>query len=401
MRIESIDSYQVLNSRGLPSLEVVFKLECCPALSIKAPQGASCGWEEPSDLLDGQQEYWSGKSVQKARERIAFFARKLQGKSFDDPYQFDQFLLESSLDVGREVNVALGLSFGFALSQLSAQNSFLRNHHSFPKPMLNFINGGAHADGALSIQEIMLVPQRTLPSENLQMGHQLVQSLKKYLKSHKLSTAVGDEGGFVLRGKTTEQVLTLLVDIATSLGWQPHKDYKLSLDCAANEYFCQEKKTYTVDNTIYSEEQYRQWLLKIVQEYPLYSLEDPFVETAHESYSMFQQTVGSNLIVIGDDLTTTNEERLEKACASRLIKGLILKPNQNGLFSGFDKTVRLAQQKGLVTVFSHRSGDTEDHWLTDLALYYQADFLKAGALARSERLSKYNQLLRVEQGFIL
>ena len=396
MKIEDIQSYQVINSRGMPSLEVVFKIEGQNAVVIKAPQGASCGWEEPLDLIDNNLSDWSGKSVEKAKQRVSLFKNMLIGKSFNNPLEFDSFLLDNGLDVSCEVNVSLGLSFGFGLSYVYTNFSPV-NQKYYPKTMLNFMNGGAHAPGSLSIQEIMLLPMKDKPSENLKMGHSVYQNLKKYLKNNKLSTAVGDEGGFVLKEYNTHQALDLFEKVCLQSGLKKGIDYQFSLDCAANEYFDKKSGVYTVDGVIFTAEDYRQWLLELAEYYPIYSIEDPFAETDHESYAEFMNKKDSDLVVIGDDLITSNSKKLAHCIDNNLVNGLILKPNQNGLFSDFEKTVRMAQSNGIHTVFSHRSGDTEDHWLTDLALYFNGDYLKAGALARSERLAKYNQLLRVEQ----
>ena len=264
--------------------------------------------------------------------------------------------------------------------------------------MLNFINGGAHAQGGLSIQEVMLLPLGDKPSENLEMGSLVYQNLKKYLKKNKLSTAVGDEGGFVLSHVDTYQALEIFEHICHESGLKKHSDYQFSLDCAANEYYDNEHHLYVVDSNSYTAESYQKWLLELVEKFPIYSVEDPFAESDHLSYSSFMQAKKDDLIVVGDDLITSNSDKLSNAIDKKLANALILKPNQNGLFSSFTNTIHLAQENNFKTIFSHRSGDTEDHWLTDLALYFSGDYLKAGALSRSERLAKYNQLLRFEQG---
>lgn len=396
MKVESIKCYQVLNSRGLPSLEVQFKLENKEPVSVKAPQGASCGWQEPLDKIDHDSALWSGQSVYQAKKRVQELAKHLIGQTFGSPEEFDQALLKHSLKVDEEVNVALGLSFGFALSFLQEQLEPKACAH-YPQPMLNVLNGGAHAFGSMSIQEVMLLPTKRTPSENLLIGHKVSSALKKHLKDQGLSTAVGDEGGFVLSGKSTKQVLDLLVKICTKLSLKPWDDYMISLDCAANEYYDQQKQGYLLDGVFYAPESYVQFLDQLTRDYPIYSIEDPFVETGFNSYSEFKNKAREGLIVVGDDLTTSCEPRLKDAIERKCIDAVILKPNQNGLFSSFEKTIKLAQRNDIKTIFSHRSGDTEDCWLTDLALHYQADFLKAGALSRSERLAKYNQLLRAEQ----
>ena len=382
----------------MPCLEVIMHVEGCRPISVKAPQGASCGWSEPLDLLDNRLDHWSGKSVDLARERVKKISQSLIGKSFDSPASFDNYLISLGLNREKEVNVTLGLSFAFGLSFLYCYCAKV-NQKYYPKVMLNFINGGAHAHGALNIQEIMLVPLKNKPSENLKIGHTVFQNFRKELKYRNLSTAVGDEGGYLLPFEKTEQALDFFKKICDDSGFKAQEDYMFSLDCAANEYYNKKQNTYDVDNVIFTPSDYQNWLLDLSIHYPIFSIEDPFAETDHESYESFMKNKSANLKVIGDDLTISQPEKLKAAVNRQLIDGLILKPNQNGLFSDFQNTIDLARDNDLLTVFSHRSGDTEDHWLTDLAIHFHGDFIKAGALSRSERLAKYNQLLRIEQGY--
>lgn len=394
--IEFVKSYQVLNSRGCPSLETVIGIKGLSPVRVKSPQGASCGLFEPKDLLDGDKDHWNGLSVIQAQQRVKYFEKKLIGQHFCKPEQFDHFLLEEGLTPKTEVNVSLGLSLSFALSVLMAQekNSLLSQ---FPRVMLNFINGGAHATGGLDLQEIMIVPTSRSPSQSLQLGQKVFTELKKSFIEKGYSTAVGDEGGFIWPNDQTFQALSHLQEVCTRLGYKKHQDYDFAIDCAANSYFNRQQQVYTIEGKALTRYHYQQWLSDLIKTFEIRYVEDPFDETDRHSYQEFSSMKDQHCVIIADDLTISQQQPIEKAASLGSVGGVIFKPNQNGLFSTFEQAIRWTQSSSLLTVFSHRSGDTEDHWLTDLALFFQADFLKAGALSRSERLAKYNQLLRREQ----
>jgi enolase len=404
--IEQVGAREILDSRGNPTVEVELALTDGTFARAAVPSGASTGEHEAVELRDGGSRY-SGKGVQKAVEAVLDeIAPTVIGLSADDQRLVDQALvdLDGTPDKSRlGANAILGVSL--AVAKAAAESAGLPlfryvggpNAHILPVPMMNIVNGGAHADTGVDVQEFMVAPIGA-PSfkESLRWGAEVYHSLKSVLKKHGLSTGLGDEGGFAPDVAGTKAALDLILSAIDDTGFKAGTDVALALDVAATEFFT-DGKGYSFEKETRSAEQMTQFYASLLDSYPLVSIEDPLSEDDWDGWVALTSAIGDRVQIVGDDLFVTNPERLEEGIERGAANALLVKVNQIGTLTETLDAVALAHNSGYRTMMSHRSGETEDTTIADLAVAVGSGQIKTGAPARSERVAKYNQLLRIEE----
>ena len=405
-KIQSIKGRQVFDSRGNPTVEAEVFLENNISATAIAPSGASTGAFEAHELRDHDKNKFLGKSVNIAVGNInKKISSKLKGLDSDDQENIDRVLIDldgsenkSNLGANATLAVSLANSKCSALSNKKSLFKHLGNSFSLPIPLMNIINGGAHADNDLNIQEFMIRPDSAKTFlDAIEKCFVVIQNLKKLLKSKKMLTNVGDEGGFAPSINTNEQALDLIVKAIEQSKLEPGKDITICLDVAANElinengdYAIQSKNFTSVDDNI-------DYYKKLISNYPIKSIEDPFAEEDWNSWKKITYEVGSNVQIVGDDLFVTNSKRLRRGIKEKSANCILVKPNQIGTLTETLDVISMAKDANLNTIISHRSGETEDTFIADLASATMSSQIKTGSLARSERVAKYNRLLRIEE----
>ena len=405
-KIKSIKGRQVFDSRGNPTVEAEVILENNVCASAISPSGASTGAFEAHELRDQDKNKFLGKSVIKAVDNINNkISNKLRGLESDDQNNIDRVLLdldgsENKTNLGANATLAVSLA-NSKCAAISNKKSLFKNlgkSFSLPIPLMNIINGGAHADNDLNIQEFMIRPDSaTNFMDAIEKCYVVIQNLKIILKSNKMLTNVGDEGGFAPSINTNEQALELIVKSIEKSKLKPGKDVVICLDVAANElindkgeYSIQSKNFTSVDDNII-------YYKKLISKYPIKSIEDPFAEEDWNSWKKITSEIGKSIQIVGDDLFVTNSKRLNKGIKEKSANCILVKPNQIGTLSETLEVISIAKSANFNTIISHRSGDTEDTFIADLASATMSSQIKTGSLARSERVAKYNRLLRIEE----
>jgi len=404
-KITKVHSRQVFDSRGNPTIEAEVFSKNISATAI-CPSGASTGTYEAYEKRDISNKKYLGKSVFSAIKLVnSKISKKLKNTNLHDQELIDSLLIK--LD-GTKQKSNLGanaiLAVSIAVKKLSAKikkiplykTFLLKNNFKLPYPLMNIINGGVHANNGLRIQEFMIRPDKAKSfSEAVRMCFLIIQNLKTLIKLNKLSTSVGDEGGFAPMINSNEKALDLIVKAINKSGFKNGKDVSICLDVAANELFknanysIHSKKFISVDKTIKK-------YLKIINKYHIKSIEDPFAENDWTSWNKIMKSV-NNVQIVGDDLYVTNLERLKKGFLNNSSNAILIKLNQIGTVSETLEVIKFAQIIGYKTIISHRSGDSEDTFISDLAVGTNSNQIKTGSLARSERVAKYNQLIRIEE----
>ena len=404
-KITKVHSRQVFDSRGNPTIEAEVFSKNISATAI-CPSGASTGTYEAYEKRDISNKKYLGKSVFSAIKLVnSKISKKLKNKNLHDQKLIDSLLIK--LD-GTKQKSNLGanaiLAVSIAVKKLSAKikkiplykTFLLKNNFKLPYPLMNIINGGVHANNGLRIQEFMIRPDKAKSfSEAMRMCFLIIQNLKALIKRNKLSTSVGDEGGFAPMINSNEKALDLIVNAINKSGFKNGKDVSICLDVAANELFknanysIHSKKFISVDKTIKK-------YLKIINKYHIKSIEDPFAENDWTSWNKIMKSI-NNVQIVGDDLYVTNLARLKKGFLNNSSNAILIKLNQIGTVSETLDVIRFAQIIGYKTIISHRSGDSEDTFISDLAVGTNSNQIKTGSLARSERVAKYNQLIRIEE----
>ncbi len=405
-KIKIVKGRQVFDSRGNPTVEAEIILENEISASAISPSGASTGAFEAHELRDKNNDKFLGKSVNIAVENINHkISSKLTGLESDNQKNIDKALLE--LD-GSENKTKLGanaiLAVSLANSKCSALSSKkslfknLGNNFSLPIPLMNIINGGAHADNDLKIQEFMIRPDSaTNFMQAIEKCYVVIQNLKKLLKSKKMLTNVGDEGGFAPTINTNEEALELIVSAIEKSKLKPGKDIAICLDVAANE-LKNEKGEYSIQsNNFISVDANIDYYKKLISNYPIKSIEDPFAEEDWNAWKKITSEIGKKIQIVGDDLFVTNTNRFKKGIKEKSANCILVKPNQIGTLTETLEVISMAKNSNFNTIISHRSGDTEDTFIADLATATMSSQIKTGSLARSERVAKYNRLLRIEE----
>ncbi len=405
-KITKVIARQVFDSRGNPTIEAEVFSNNISATSI-CPSGASTGTYEAYEKRDKKNKKYLGKSVFKSVNLInTKIAKKLKNQNVHNQEYIDSLLI--NLD-GTKQKIKIGantiLSVSMAIKKLSAKikkiplyKSFLiKKNFKLPYPLMNIINGGAHANNGLRIQEFMIRPDKAKNfSEAMRMCFLVIYNLKLLIKKNNLSTSVGDEGGFAPMIQNNEKALDLIVLAIKKSGFKNGKDISICLDVAANELFHKNKYSIHSKNFISVDKTITEYN-KIIKKYAIKSIEDPFAENDWNAWSKFTKFTKNNIQIVGDDLYVTNLERLKKGFLNSSSNSILVKLNQIGTVSETLEVIKFAQAIGYTTIISHRSGDSEDTFIADLAVGTNSNQIKTGSLARSERVSKYNQLLRIEE----
>ena len=405
-KITKIIGRQVFDSRGNPTVEAEVHLSDKTKASAIVPSGASTGAFEAYELRDGNKNYFSGKSVLKAVKNINTVINKnLKNIKVGDQKKIDQILLKiDGTDNKRRLGANALLAASLATSKAAAGSKKIELYQHLgkkfllPKPQMNIINGGAHADNNLRIQEFMIRPDSAKNfMDAMEKGFLVIQNLKKILQSKNLLTNVGDEGGFAPSINSNEEALEMVVEAIEKSKLKPGKDINICLDVAANELINKEGKYSLNSSKFISVDESINYYKKLISKYPIKSIEDPFAENDWSAWCKLTKEIGKNVQIVGDDLFVTNVARLKRGIAEKSANSILVKVNQIGTLTETLNVIELAKKNNFSTVISHRSGDTEDTFIADLAVATQSTQIKTGSLSRSERVAKYNRLLRIEE----
>lgn len=408
MKIKKIEAYEVIDSRGNPTVECEVTLENGIYATAIVPSGASTGEREALELRDGGTRY-HGKGVLKAVSNVNnVIAKALIGKDVSKQSEIDEIMIK--LD-GTEYKTNLGanaiLSVSLAVAKANALNKnmplfkSLGKGTTLPMPMLNVINGGAHADSNVDFQEYMIVPIGAKSFDDaIRMASETFMELKKVLKSMKYSTAVGDEGGFAPNFKNNEQPLDAIISAVKNAGYTPKQDIAIALDVASSEFYDEKTKKYELKKSkggSLTTEQMIEWYSSLIEKYPIISIEDPLSENDWDGWVKITKKLGKKIQLVGDDLFVTNAKILKEGIKKHVANAILIKLNQIGTLTETLQTIKLAKENGYKTIISHRSGESEDTFIADLAVAVDAGQIKTGSISRTDRVAKYNQLIRIER----
>ncbi|MBO3725126.1 phosphopyruvate hydratase [Actinomyces bowdenii] len=406
--IENVHAREILDSRGNPTLEVEILLEDGASARAAVPSGASTGAFEAVELRDGDKGRYLGKGVEKAVANVNdIIAPEIIGYDAADQRGLDKLMidLDGTPNKGKlGANAILGVSL--AAAQASAESAGLDlfqyvggpGAHVLPVPMMNILNGGSHADSNVDIQEFMIAPIGA-PTfrEALRWGAEVYHALKAVVKERGLSTGLGDEGGFAPNLDSNREALELIVEAIEKAGYTPGKDIALAMDVASTEFFDEKTKTYSFEGEARDNAWMVDYYEKLITDFPIVSIEDPLSEDEWEDWKALTDKIGDRVQIVGDDFFVTNPERLTKGIEMGAANALLVKVNQIGSLTETLEAVELAHRAGYKSMTSHRSGETEDVTIADLAVATNSGQIKTGAPARGERINKYNQLLRIEE----
>ncbi len=405
MKIKEIKAREILDSRGNPTVEVDVTLENGILGRASVPSGASTGVHEALELRDNDSARYLGKGVLKAVNNVNTIIReKIVGMDVENQKEIDYAMISLDGTKGKNnlgANAILGVSL--ATLKAAALNSgkklyeYVGSEKLLPTPMMNILNGGAHADNGLDFQEFMIIPSRDTIKERVRVGAEVFHNLKKVLKSKGYNTNVGDEGGFAPNLKTNKEALDTIIEAIKLAGYVPGKDVNLALDVAASEFYNDGIYDIKGENKKLTASELVEYYKNLVSEYPIISIEDGMAEDDYEGWTLLTKELGSNIQLVGDDLFVTNKELLEKGIELKMANAILLKVNQIGTVTETLETIDLARKNGYKTVISHRSGETEDTYIADLAVGLGLGQIKTGSLSRTDRMCKYNQLIRIEE----
>ncbi|MBS3810419.1 MAG: phosphopyruvate hydratase [Halanaerobiales bacterium] len=405
--IEDVFARQIFDSRGNPTIEVDVVLEDGTLGRAKVPSGASTGAHEAVELRDDSQEYM-GKGVMKAvKNANTIIGPELIGMDVRDQILIDNLMkeMDGTDNKGKlGANAILGISLAVAEAAASCSEQFLFNYlggvnaNLLPVPMMNILNGGEHADNNVDIQEFMIMPTgATSFKEALQMGTEVYHNLKKVLQSRSLSTGVGDEGGFAPDLSSNEEALDIIIEAVHKAGYKAGQDIMLALDVAATEIYEAGNYNFKGEKVMRSPAEMVDYYQKLVEKYPIISIEDGLDEDDWDNWALLNKRLGDRVQLVGDDLYVTNSQRLKRGIENKVSNSILIKVNQIGTLTETLNTIEMAKKAGYTAVISHRSGETSDTTIADLAVAMNTGQIKTGAPARSERVAKYNQLLRIEE----
>lgn len=413
-KIQDVDALEILDSRGNPTILTRIVTDTGIVAKASVPSGASTGENEAVELRDGDPRRYQGKGVLKALQSITGPIRdRLIGVSVDNQERVDRLMIELDGTENKSrlgANAILGVSLACARAAAQVKNiplyASIGKGKVLPVPMMNIMNGGAHADNSLEFQEFMIRPVgfKTF-AESLRAGVEIFHTLKNKLRKKHLTTSVGDEGGFAPNVESHEEALDLIMGAITLAGFKPGRDIMLALDCAASELFDQKTKCYIEKKKQRSETNFGSrtsseqiaYLAKLVQAYPIDSIEDGLSEHDWEGWKELTQKLGDKVQIVGDDIFVTNISFLERGIREKIANAILIKVNQIGTLTETLAAIALAQKNGYKTIISHRSGETEDSFIADLAVASSSGQIKTGAPSRSDRVAKYNRLLEIEQ----
>ena len=404
MKIKNVIGREILDSRGNPTVEVDVILENGMMARAAVPSGASTGEREALELRDGDKSRFMGKGVLKAVENVNTVIRdRVVGMEVEDQRAIDNAMIE--LD-GTETKSKLGanaiLGVSMACLKAAAMNAgkplyaYVGNGTTLPVPMMNIINGGAHADNSLDFQEYMIIPQADTIHERVRIGSEVFHNLKNVLKEHGYATGVGDEGGFAPDLKSKKEGFALIMEAINRAGYTD-KDVKLGIDVAASEFYKDGKYVLAGEGVSLTTDELIEYYKDLISKYPIITIEDPVDENDWEGFTKVTQEIGDKVQLVGDDLFVTNKKYLQKGIDNHAGNAILIKVNQIGTISETIDTINLAKANGYNTVISHRSGETEDTTIADLAVGLDLGQIKTGSMSRTDRMCKYNQLLRIEE----
>ncbi len=402
--IKDIKAREILDSRGNPTVEADVTLNNGITATASVPSGASTGQREALELRDNDNRYM-GKGVQKAVNNVnSIIKPALIGLNVNDQELIDKTMIE--LD-GTETKSKLGANAILAVSMAALKAAsktnnkelyeYIGNGKTLPKPMMNILNGGMHADNGLDFQEFMIIPNAKTIKERVRIGSEVFHNLKKVLKEEGYNTNVGDEGGFAPNFKTNKEALDSIIKAIKEAGYTPGKDVNIALDVAASEFY--ENGLYNLkgENKKLTTDELIEYYKDLINKYPIISIEDPVDENDWEGFAEITEKLGNKIQLVGDDLFVTNKKYLQKGINEKAGNAILLKVNQIGTITETLETIKLAKQNGYNTIISHRSGETEDTTIADLAVGLNLGQIKTGSLSRTDRVAKYNRLIRIDE----
>ncbi len=407
-KINNIVAYEVIDSRGNPTVECCLTLEDGTKTTAIVPSGASTGEREALELRDGGIRF-HGKGVLKACENVnKIIAPKLIGKNVCKQKEIDEIMLtldgtefKTNLGANAILSVSLACAKANAMVKKKSLHKSLGNGTKLPVPMMNVINGGAHADSNVDFQEYMIMPIGAKSfTHAIQMASETFVELKKIIKNKKYSTGVGDEGGFAPNFKNNEEPLEAIVEAITNANYIPGKDIAIAMDVAASEFYNPKTKKYELTKSnagSFTSTQMIEWYSNLVKKFPIISIEDPLGENDWAGWAKMTKKLGGKIQIVGDDVFVTNPKILKEGIEKGVANAILIKLNQIGTLTETLETIRLAKENGYNTVISHRSGESEDTFIADLAVAVESGQIKTGSICRTDRVAKYNQLIRIER----
>lgn len=407
MKIKDLIAREILDSRGNPTVEVDCVLENGVVGRASVPSGASTGSREALELRDGESRY-NGKGVLKAVNNVNTIIKDaLVGMDADNQREIDYKMIEldgtpnkSRLGANAMLGVSMAVLKAAALNSKKKLYQYIGNGTITPRPMINIINGGAHADNNVDFQEFMIMPEATTMHERVRIGAEVFHALKKVLNENGYATGVGDEGGFSPNLKSNEEGFDLIVEAIKRAGYTPGVDVSLGIDVAASEFYDKDLKKYKFKWSTgeeYTTDELINFYKELISKYPIISIEDPVDENDWDGFKKMTDELGDKIQIVGDDLFVTNKEYLQKGIDMGAGNAILLKVNQIGTITETLETIELAESHGYKTILSHRSGETEDTTIADLVVGLNLGQIKTGSMSRSERTAKYNQLMRIEE----
>ena len=405
MNIKNIIAREILDSRGNPTVEVDVILESGTIGRAAVPSGASTGEREALEMRDGDKKRFGGKGVLNA---VITVNEKIKpviiGMDVFDQYSIDSAMLEldgtktkSNLGANAILGVSMACLKAAAKEKKMPLYKYVGEGTTLPVPMMNILNGGAHADNKLDFQEFMIIPQRDTIHERVRVGSEVFHALKSVLNERKLSTGVGDEGGFAPDLESNTEGFELIMEAIKKAGYEPGIDVKLAIDVAASEFYSDGKYNLVGEGRSLTTDELIDFYKELVSKYPIISIEDPVDENDWEGFAKITKELGNKVQLVGDDLFVTNKECLQKGIDLKAGNAILLKVNQIGTITETLETIKLAKENGYKTIISHRSGETEDTTIADLAVGLDLGQIKTGSMSRTDRICKYNQLMRIEE----
>ena len=405
MKITDVKAREILDSRGNPTVEVDVVLESGIKARAAVPSGASTGEREALEMRDKDTSRFGGKGVLNAVKNVNDRIKPvIIGMDVFDQYGIDTTMLEldgTKTKSNLGANAILGVSMACLKAAAKAKNmplyKYVGEGKSLPIPMMNILNGGAHADNKLDFQEFMIIPQRDTIKERVRVGAEVFHALKSVLNKRELFTGVGDEGGFAPDLESNTEGFELIMEAIRKAGYEPGVDVKLGIDVAASEFYSDGKYNLAGEGRILTTDELISFYKELVSKYPIISIEDPVDENDWEGFSKITKELGDKVQLVGDDLFVTNKECLQKGIDMKAGNAILLKVNQIGTITETLETIKLAKENGYKTIISHRSGETEDTTIADLAVGLNLGQIKTGSMSRTDRVCKYNQLIRIEE----
>ena len=404
-KITNIYAREILDSRGYPTVEVEVTTEKGFKGVASVPSGASTGTREALELRDNDERYF-GKGVLKAVNNVnTIIKNALVGMEVSHQKEIDTKLIE--LDgTDNKSNLGANAILGVSIACIKASSNEAKKEiyeylnpreKKIPRLMFNIVNGGMHARNNLDIQEFMIVPKRDSFKESLRCASEVFHSLKKILDDENLATSVGDEGGFAPNLDNNKSALNYIIKSIESAGYKPGKDVFLALDVAASSFYNKANDKYKIEDKFLTKEELLDYYIDLLKSYPIISIEDPFDENDYEGFKIMTEKLGKGLNIVGDDLFVTNKKELQYGIDNKLCNSVLIKPNQIGTFLETLETVLLAKKNHYTTIMSHRSGETTDTFIIDMAVALNIPFVKTGSVSRGERICKFNRLLKIEE----